>query len=136
MIVVMMAFASVMERFIERPFRTVDHECSTRSLGMRFAFLIILFATITHTAFLQNGWARGQEVDRMLERIRDQFPSNVSLLKPADRFCDGEYCPVVKDGEWLFIDQGHFSVAGSIYMVQRASAEFRELIRTQLPLPN
>ena len=57
MIVVMMAFASAMERFIERPFRTVDHECSTRSLGMRFAFLIILFATITHTAFLQNGWA-------------------------------------------------------------------------------
>jgi peptidoglycan/LPS O-acetylase OafA/YrhL len=74
---------------------------------------------------------RGLEINRMLERIIETMPPNVSLLKPSDHFCDETLCPIIKHGEWLFIDQGHFSVAGSHYMVKRSTNAFKDLIRPQ-----
>ncbi|GLH81904.1 acyltransferase [Bradyrhizobium sp. SSBR45G] len=47
---------------------------------------------------------------------------NVVLLRPAELYCD-EDCPVVRrDGVWLFLDAGHFTVAGAKLMGQRAAA--------------
>lgn len=70
----------------------------------------------------------GQVINDMLQRVRIDYPSNVSLLLPANRLCGDLTCPVVLDDAWLYIDQGHFSVAGSIFMVERSEPDFRALL--------
>jgi len=46
---------------------------------------------------------------------------NAELLRPSHVYCD-ETCPIVRgDGVWLFLDPGHFTVAGSQLMGQRAA---------------
>jgi hypothetical protein len=67
------------------------------------------------------------QVDGMLSRIQARWPSQVELLRPADHFCDMQ-CPVVKDGVWLYYDRIHLTVAGSRYMVDRASDAFRKFL--------
>jgi peptidoglycan/LPS O-acetylase OafA/YrhL len=47
--------------------------------------------------------------------------ANVTLLRPADVYCESD-CPVVSDGLWLYLDSGHFTVAGSRRMGERAGA--------------
>ena len=45
---------------------------------------------------------------------------NATLLRPAQIYC-GQNCPVVsRDGVWLFLDPGHFTVAGAQLMGERA----------------
>ncbi len=47
--------------------------------------------------------------------------SNAELLRPSRVYCD-ENCPVVRDdGVWLFLDPGHFTVAGAQLMGERAA---------------
>jgi hypothetical protein len=46
---------------------------------------------------------------------------------PVDYFCD-EHCPITSNGVWLYIVGGHFSVAGSQYMGERAKAAFPKLL--------
>jgi hypothetical protein len=67
------------------------------------------------------------QVDGMLSRIQARWPSQVELLRPVDHFCDTQ-CPVVKDGVWLYFDRIHLTVAGSRYMVDRASDAFRKFL--------
>jgi peptidoglycan/LPS O-acetylase OafA/YrhL len=67
------------------------------------------------------------QIDGMLSRIQARWPSQVELLRPVDHFCDMQ-CPVVKDGVWLYYDRIHLTVAGSRYMVTRASDVFRKFL--------
>jgi hypothetical protein len=67
--------------------------------------------------------------DQMLSRIQAKWPDKVELLRPADYFCDKD-CPVIEDGVWLYFDYAHFSVAGSRYMVTRASDAFRKFLKS------
>ena len=66
-------------------------------------------------------------MDQMLSRIQAKWPDRVEVLRPVDYFCDRE-CPIVKDGVWLYVNDSHFSVAGSKYMVTRAADVFRKLL--------
>jgi peptidoglycan/LPS O-acetylase OafA/YrhL len=71
---------------------------------------------------------KGADLNSMLERVRAKWPAQVDVLLPVDYLCD-EQCPVVRDGAWLYIDGGHFSVAGARYMGGRAETAFIKLIR-------
>jgi peptidoglycan/LPS O-acetylase OafA/YrhL len=73
-------------------------------------------------------------INRVLETVQAKWPDQVSLLRPVDYFCDAD-CPVVKDGIWLYYDATHFSVAGSLYMVERSKAVFEEFLAGQPPPP-
>jgi SGNH domain (fused to AT3 domains) len=67
-------------------------------------------------------------INQMLARVQAKWPDSVELLRPVDYWCDTE-CPVVRDDSvWLYFDQTHFSVAGSIYMGNRASDVFRKFV--------
>jgi hypothetical protein len=81
-------------------------------------------ALIDRDAMIRSGAA----LNAMLERVRAKWPEQVYLLLPVDYLCD-EQCPVVKDGAWLYIDGGHFSVAGARYMGQRAEAPLVNFLR-------
>jgi peptidoglycan/LPS O-acetylase OafA/YrhL len=49
---------------------------------------------------------------------------NVTLLQPSRIYCEQD-CPVLRDdGVWLFLDPGHFTVAGAQRMGQRAAGLF------------
>jgi peptidoglycan/LPS O-acetylase OafA/YrhL len=60
------------------------------------------------------GWDMDDQLAKRLQGRKD-----VTLLRPVDVYCDAE-CPVVADGLWLFQDDGHFTVAGSRRMGDRA----------------
>jgi hypothetical protein len=49
--------------------------------------------------------------------------ANAELIRPSEVYCDQD-CPVVSAGIWLFMDPGHFTVAGS----QRMGRKAREVI--------
>lgn len=59
-------------------------------------------------------------IDALLLDALQPFP-NAELLRPLEVYCDLT-CPVVEDGVWLFLDPGHFTVAGSERMGRRANA--------------
>jgi peptidoglycan/LPS O-acetylase OafA/YrhL len=69
----------------------------------------------------------GARVNAMLAQVQAKWPSQVSFIKPVDYFCD-EHCPIVRKGLWLYVDGGHFSVAGSQYMGQQAEGVFRTFL--------
>jgi len=69
----------------------------------------------------------GERVNAVLERVAARWARRVTLIKPVDYFCDEE-CPVVRNGLWLYLDEGHFTRAGSQYMGQRAESVFREFL--------
>ena len=69
----------------------------------------------------------GERVNAVLERVAARWANRVTLIKPVDYFCDEE-CPVVRNGLWLYLDELHFTRAGSLYMGQRAENVFREFI--------
>lgn len=71
---------------------------------------------------------KGADLNAMLERVRTKWPAQVDVLLPVDYLCDAQ-CPVVRDGAWLYIDGGHFSVAGAQYMGRRAETALVKLIR-------
>ncbi|MGC2779648.1 MAG: acyltransferase family protein [Bradyrhizobium sp.] len=65
--------------------------------------------------------ADSREIDGLLESVVTEH-HNAVLLRPTELYCD-EDCPVVRgDGVWLFLDPGHFTVAGARLMGQRAAA--------------
>jgi peptidoglycan/LPS O-acetylase OafA/YrhL len=69
----------------------------------------------------------GERVNAVLERVAAKWANRVTLIKPEDYFCDEE-CPVVRNGLWLYLDELHFTRAGSQYMGQRAENVFREFL--------
>ena len=69
----------------------------------------------------------GERVNAVLERVAARWANRVTLIKPVDYFCDEE-CPVVRNGLWLYLDELHFTRAGSQYMGQRAENVFREFL--------
>jgi peptidoglycan/LPS O-acetylase OafA/YrhL len=75
-----------------------------------------------HCAALESNKARAdaREINRLLEAAL-LGTRNAVLLRPTDVYCDQD-CPVVRhDGVWLFLDPGHFTVAGARRMGQRAA---------------
>lgn len=46
------------------------------------------------------------------------YPDNVHLLKPQDKFCDTDICYAVKDGTPLYFDSHHPSVSGAYQLVE------------------
>lgn len=59
-------------------------------------------------------------INRMMDGAASRWPNQVTVLHPVEHLC-GETCPTVSDGLSLYADSGHFSVAGSRYMVRRAT---------------
>ena len=45
------------------------------------------------------------------------YPDNVHLLKPQDKFCDDDICYAVKDGIPLYFDSDHPSISGAEKLV-------------------
>ena len=71
--------------------------------------------------------ADSREIDAVLAAALEQR-SNAELLRPAEIYC-GESCPIVRDdGVWLFLDAGHFTVAGAQLMGQRAVAQISHVL--------
>lgn len=64
--------------------------------------------------------------DAMLSEALQPFP-NAQLLRPSEVYCDPS-CPVVANGVWLFLDPGHFTVAGAERMGQQASSIVTEFL--------
>jgi peptidoglycan/LPS O-acetylase OafA/YrhL len=71
--------------------------------------------------------AANAPIDRMLAGFQARWPDQVRMFRPVDYFCGSE-CPVVKDGDWLYFNSTHFSVAGSRYMVDRSAPVFRDFL--------
>lgn len=65
----------------------------------------------------------GEAINAMLERVRAKSPHSVSLFRPVDFLC-GQACPTIKDGVWLYHDSSHFTVAGGLYIGERAKDVF------------
>jgi hypothetical protein len=47
----------------------------------------------------------------MRDRLRT-LPDTVTVIDPADYFCNGTMCAAVKDGEALYFDSNHMSLPG------------------------
>jgi hypothetical protein len=63
--------------------------------------------------------AATREIDSLLASALSA-QGNASLLRPSEIYC-GQDCPVVNEaGVWLFLDPGHFTVAGAERMGARA----------------
>lgn len=58
------------------------------------------------------------DINEMIREIGRKYPSQVTAIIPADYFCD-DTCPAMEDGNWLYLDSGHFTVAGANYMRSR-----------------
>jgi peptidoglycan/LPS O-acetylase OafA/YrhL len=70
----------------------------------------------------------GADINAMLARVQAKWPNQVSLMLPADYFCD-EQCPIIRNGLWLYEEGGgHFTVAGAQYMGERAQTVFRTFL--------
>lgn len=52
------------------------------------------------------------------ERLKE-LPESITILEPADIFCDEIDCFVVKDGASLYLDDNHLSLAGAAKVVPR-----------------
>ncbi|WP_311975699.1 acyltransferase family protein [Bradyrhizobium aeschynomenes] len=70
------------------------------------------------------------EIDRLLDSALTGT-RNAVLLRPTAVYCDQD-CPVVRhDGVWMFLDPGHFTVAGAKWMGQRAASVIAQFISEQ-----
>jgi hypothetical protein len=49
-----------------------------------------------------------------------KFPG-VKLLDPNDYLCDGDVCPVIREGRPMFKDENHVSYSGSPFLGQKMS---------------
>jgi hypothetical protein len=74
--------------------------------------------------------SEGTNINEMLGAVQKKFPDRVKLLLPVDFLCDAD-CPAVKDDLWLYTDSGHFTVAGSLYIAERAHAVLADLLTPQ-----
>jgi peptidoglycan/LPS O-acetylase OafA/YrhL len=69
---------------------------------------------------IKEAFAATSEIDAMLQAALPA-QGNVTLLRPSRIYC-AQDCPVVRDdGVWLFLDAGHFTVAGAQHMGERAA---------------
>lgn len=68
-----------------------------------------------------------EEINAMLSAVQKKRPRQVSLLLPADIFCDDQ-CPVVKDGLWLYANPNHLNVEGARYFAKRARGRFDQFL--------
>lgn len=71
--------------------------------------------------------AEGAPINTMLRSVREKYTDQVELLIPVDTYCDAE-CPTVHDGKWLYLDAGHFNVAGSKYAIGRARDQLNKFL--------
>jgi lysophospholipase L1-like esterase len=67
----------------------------------------------------EQATTEGEQINAMLRAVQKKFPDQVELWLPVDTFCDAE-CPSTHNGTLLYLDGGHFNVAGSRYAVERA----------------
>lgn len=68
----------------------------------------------------------GAATNAMLANVEARFPGRVDLIRPVDWLCDAG-CPVY-NGHWLYWDPTHFTIAGSVFMIERAKAPFLKFI--------
>jgi hypothetical protein len=80
--------------------------------------------TISRDWIVQSGAA----INAMLTTVQAKWPNRVSLMMPVDYFCDDDRCPIIRNGIWLYEEGGHFTVAGSQYMGERAQTVFRAFL--------
>ncbi|CCD90339.1 putative acyltransferase [Bradyrhizobium sp. ORS 285] len=74
--------------------------------------------------------ADAREIDGLLDHALTGR-GNAALLRPTELYCDKD-CPVVRDdGVWLFLDPGHFTVAGARLMGQRADSVISQFLSEQ-----
>jgi peptidoglycan/LPS O-acetylase OafA/YrhL len=66
----------------------------------------------------QKAVAAASAIDAMLAAAVQPY-ADAELMRPSEVYCD-QACPVVSDGVWLFMDPGHFTVAGSQRMGRQA----------------
>lgn len=70
----------------------------------------------------------GAEINAMLRNVQRQWPDRVRLLFPTDVYCENDRCPAMRDGVWLYRDTAHYTVAGSLYMGERARSVFADFL--------
>jgi peptidoglycan/LPS O-acetylase OafA/YrhL len=63
-------------------------------------------------------------------KLIEQLPSSVVLIDPADYFCDGRDCYVIKGNKALFFDDNHMSIDGGRLIAKQI---MKELERDLLP---
>ncbi|HEU0118143.1 MAG TPA: acyltransferase family protein [Alphaproteobacteria bacterium] len=59
--------------------------------------------------------------DQMMALMQKKFPE-MKVYDPADDLCDKTQCYLIRDGQMIYRDNHHFSVAGSIFLVGRLKA--------------
>ena len=57
---------------------------------------------------------RTADVNRILAGLADAYP--VSLIDPANRLCNADFCAVVEDGTPLYRDDNHLSLRGCVHL--------------------
>lgn len=70
----------------------------------------------------------GAEINAMLRDVQRKWPDRIRLLVPTDIYCEGDRCPVIRDGLWLYRDRSHYTMAGSLYMGGRARSVFADFL--------
>lgn len=72
----------------------------------------------TPCAITRSEFANQEKLYReMIDPILRDFPE-VRVFDPTDALCDDKYCWVMKDGQMLYRDNNHFSLAGSRYIAR------------------
>lgn len=59
------------------------------------------------------------EVNQKIKNVVRDYP-NVFLFDPAEYVCDDKLCQAYKEGEMIYFDADHWSIAGSLWMGQWA----------------
>jgi len=77
----------------------------------------------------QEALAAASATDGMLSAAL-QLDANAELIRPSEVYCD-QGCPVVAEGVWLFMDPGHFTIAGSQRMGREAHAVIERFLSTR-----
>ena len=51
---------------------------------------------------------------------------SAQFIDPFVASCTTDHCPGTRNGELLYIDKGHLSVRGSVWLMQAIAAQFHE----------
>lgn len=77
---------------------------------------------------LDSAERHGAAINEMLARVQGNFPTRIDLIRPVDYLCGDGGCPSYSDGHWLYWETTHFTLAGSLYMAERAGVPLRNFI--------
>jgi hypothetical protein len=75
-----------------------------------------------------------REYREIILNILDEFPS-VAIFDPMLHFCDDQECWAIKDGDLLYRDDNHLSLAGSRYIAIKLVEFIRGLANFQVIPP-